>query len=150
MANWPQISINNDREYSMCFGCGQNNPIGLKLEFQWDGRTASVEFTPTEFYQGWSGLVHGGILICLLDEAMGWAALFEGLHCVTAETQARLRRPVSIGETLIITSSITKRNRKIVKAKASISLKDGTLIAEGTATQFVINTKTGGESNVQK
>lgn len=150
MANLPQISIDIDWENNMCFGCGQNNPIGLKLDFQWDGKTASVEFTPTEFYQGWSGLVHGGILICLLDEAMGWAALFEGLYCITAEMQARLRRPVSIGETLIITSSITKRNRKLVKAKASISLKDGTLIAEGTATQFVISTKTGGESNAQK
>ena len=148
MANWPQISINTDREYSMCFGCGKNNPIGLKLKFQWDGKTASVEFTPTEFYQGWSGVVHGGILICLLDEAMGWAALFEGLHCVTAEVQARLRRPVSIGKTLIITSSITKRNRKLVEAKASVSLKDGTLIAEGTATHFVTSTETGGGSNV--
>ncbi len=150
MANWPQISIDTDRQYNMCFGCGKNNPIGLKLDFRWDGKTASVEFTPTEFYQGWSGLVHGGILICLLDEAMGWTALFEGLHCVTAETQARLRRPVAIGETLVITSSITKRNRKLVKARASICLKDGTLIAEGTATQFIIDTKTGGESNAEK
>ena len=150
MANWPQISIDTDREYSMCFGCGQNNPIGLKLEFQWDGKTASVEFTPTELYQGWSGVVHGGIIICLLDEAMGWAALFEGLHCVTAEVQARLRRPVSVGETLIITSSLTKKNRKLVRAKASVSLRDGTLIAEGTATQFVTSTKTGGGSNVSK
>lgn len=145
MASWPEI-IDIDKGYSMCFGCGEDNPIGLKLSFQWDGKVAKAEFTPTEFYQGWSGVVHGGIIACLLDEAIGYAALFEGLHCVTAEMQVRLRRPVSIGETLIITSSLTKRNRKLVKAKTSISLKDGTPIAEGTATQFIFNTKPRDES----
>ena len=146
MAGWPQISIDTNREYTMCFGCGQNNPIGLKLDFQWDGKTAGAEFTPTEFYQGWSGVVHGGILICLLDEAMGYAALFEGMYCVTAEMRVRLRRPVSVGETLVISGHLTKKNRKLAKSRASISLKDGTLIAEGTATQFVINTKPTNES----
>ena len=87
MKNWPQISVNTDKEYSMCFGCGQNNPIGLKLTFKWDGKTAKAEFTPNEFYQSWSGIVHGGIIICLLDEAMGYAALFEGMNCATASIQ---------------------------------------------------------------
>ena len=141
MAGWPQISIDTNREYNLCFGCGQNNPIGLKLNFQWDGKTARAEFTITESYQGWPGLAHGGIITCLLDEAMGWAAMLEGIYGVTAEMQARLRRPVAIGETLIITGSLTKKNRKLVKAKAAISLKDGTLIAEGTATQFIVSTK---------
>jgi len=145
MAGWPQ-RIDIDKGYSMCFGCGGDNPIGLKLSFQWDGKIAKAEFTPTEFHQGWSGVVHGGIIACLLDEAMGYAALFEGLHCVTAEMQVRLRRPVSIGETLIITSSLTKQNRKLAKTKASISLKDGTPIAEGTATQYIVNTKPRDES----
>jgi len=130
----------------MCFGCGQDNPIGLKLDFQWDGKTARAEFTITESYQGWPGMAHGGIIICLLDEAIGWASLFEGLYGVTAEMKVRLRRPVSIGESLVITGSLTKRNRKLVKAKASVSLKDGTPIAEGTATQFIVNTKPRDES----
>ena len=139
MKNWPQISVDTDWGYSLCFGCGQTNPIGLKLSFQWDGKTASAEFTPTKFYQGWSGLVHGGIIICLLDEAMGYAALFEGMNCVTAKMQVKLRRPASVDEPLIITSSTIKKTRKLVETKAAISLKDGTLIAEGTATQFVVS-----------
>jgi len=146
MAGWPQISINLERGYDKCFGCGKNNPIGLKLDFQWDGKTARTEFTPTEFYQGWSGIVHGGITICLLDEAMGYAALFEGMHGVTGDVQVRLRRPAVIGETLVITSSVTKKNRKLVKTRASISLKDGTLIAEGTGTHFIVTTEPRGES----
>ena len=150
MVNWPQISIDTDKGYSMCFGCGQDNPIGLKLNFNWDGKTAMAEFTPTKFYQGWSGLVHGGIITCILDEAMGCAALFGGVKCITAKMQVKLRRPALIDEPLIITSSIIRNTRRLVETKANISLKDGTPVAEGTATQFVINTKPGDKRNAQR
>ena len=139
MTNWPQISVDVEGGYSLCFGCGQDNPIGLKLSFQWDGETARAEFTPTEFYQGWPGLVHGGIIICMLDEAMAYAALFEGMNCVTAKMQVKLSRPASIDEPLVITSSVAKKTRKLVETRAAVSLKDGTPVAEGKATQFVVN-----------
>lgn len=147
MTTWPQISIGTERGYRMCFGCGPDNPIGLKLKFQWDGKTARAELTPGEFYQGWAGVLHGGIIMCILDEAMAYAALFEGMHCVTARMEVKLRRQASIGETLIITASITRNTRKLVETKAAISSKDGALIAEGTATQFVTNTGTSRKEN---
>ncbi|MFC2005764.1 PaaI family thioesterase [Chloroflexota bacterium] len=153
MTTWPQISIDTDRGYSLCFGCGPDNPIGLKLSFQWDGESARAEFMPTEFYQGWSGLVHGGIVICLLDEAMAYASLFEGMSCITAKVQIKLSRPASIGESLVITSSVIRKTRKLVETKAAVALKDGTLIAEGRATQFVVNSTNREDkpgSNVQK
>ena len=150
MTTWPQISIDTERGYRMCFGCGPDNPIGLKLNFQWDGKTARAELTPGEFYQGWAGVLHGGIIMCILDEAMGYAALFEGMNCVTAKMQVKLRRLASIDEPLTITSSTIKKTRKLVETKATISLKDGTLIAEGTATQFVINTRTGDTTNEEE
>ena len=158
MTIWPQISIDTDRGYSLCFGCGQENPIGLKLSFQWDGKIARAEFTPTKLYQGWAGFVHGGIITVILDEAMAYAASFGGSgNCVTASIQARLKRMTLIDEPLIITSSITKKTRKLVKTKATISLKDGTIIAEGTSTQFVFDNEAGqnrqqeekSENNVQ-
>ncbi len=139
MTTWPQLLIDTDRGYSQCFGCGQDNPIGLKLSFQWNGKTAKAEFTPTKYYQGWSGLVHGGIIICLLDEAMSWAVLFEDMHCITAKMQVNLRRPASINESLVITSSITRKARKVAKTRATVALRGGTLIAEGTAKHFVTN-----------
>jgi len=141
MVTWPQISLDTDRGYSMCFGCGQSNPIGLKLSFQWDGKTARAEFTPGELHQGWSGFVHGGIITCLLDEAMAYAALFSGVYGVTAKMQVRLRRLALVGEPLIITSSIIKRTKRLVETEAAVSLKDGTPIADGTSTQFVIKTR---------
>ena len=141
MVVWPQIQIDTDRGYDFCFACGKKNPIGLKLDFKQDGKTARAEFTPTKFYQGWSGVVHGGIIACLLDEGMAYATLFEGVNSITASMQVRLRRPAPMGETLVITGSVTNNKGRLVEAEASISLKDGTLIAEATATQFVLNSK---------
>ena len=145
MAGWPQISINANKEFDMCFGCGPNNPIGLKLSFKWDGKAARAEFTPNKLHQGWSDTVHGGIITCILDEAMSYAAYFEGVTCVTAEMWARLRRPVLIDKPLVITSCVIKKTRKLIKTRAAISLKDGGLIAEGTATHFVIDPNSRGE-----
>jgi len=141
MVVWPDIQIDTNRDYSLCFVCGKNNPIGLKLDFRQEGKTARAEFTPTEFYQGWHGIVHGGIIACLLDEAMSYAALFEGVNCITASMKIRLRRPVAIGEPLIITGLIIKKMRRLVETGGNISLKDGTPVAEATATHFVLNSK---------
>ncbi len=147
---WPQILIDTDGDYSLCFGCGPNNPIGLKLGFQWDGKTAKAEFTPTEFYQGWPGLVHGGIIVCMLDEAMGWVVLSEGMNCITAEMQVKLKRPVPINEPLVITSSITKKTRKLVKTKAAVCLKDATLVAEATGVQFVVDSPGNKDKSIKE
>ena len=137
MVTWPKVSIDTEKDLTMCFGCGQNNPIGLKLNFRWDGKTARAEFTPNKFHQGWPGLVHGGIIHCLLDEAMSYAPYFKGINCVTAKMEVRLRRLALIDEPLVITSSISKKTRKVVETEAVISLKDGTPVAESTATMFI-------------
>ena len=141
MATLPQVSINADLSAGLCFGCGQNNPLGLKLSFEWDGNTASAEFVPGKFHQGWPGVVHGGIIICLLDEAMSYAAHFTGITCLTAKMEIQLKRPASLEEPLVITSSITRNTRKLIKTEAKVCLKDGTLVAESTATHFVVETK---------
>jgi len=139
MANWPQVSIDTEKDIEKCFGCGRNNPIGLKLKFKRDGNAVKAEFTPTNLYQGWADIVHGGIIYCILDEAANYAAVFEGFNCATAKMEARLKTPAPIDKPLVITAHITKNTRRLLEADASISLKDGTLIAEGAATMFVIS-----------
>jgi len=132
-----QLSLNTSPDYSYCFCCGQNNPIGLKLKFVWDGETARTEFTPKKRHQGWEGIVHGGIIISLLDEAMSYAAFFEGQACVTAEVKARLKLPAPVNETLTVTGWLTKKTRKLLESGSTVALKDGTVVAEGSAVHFV-------------
>jgi len=138
MTNWPKVSLDIDKDFDMCFACGQKNPIGLKLKFTQEGKGVRAEFTPGELHQGWSGVVHGGIIGCILDEAMSYAALFEGVNSLTARMQTRFKRPLQTGESLIITARVTKQTRKLIEAKAEMHLKeDGTPVADSTATMFI-------------
>ena len=125
--------------YAMCFACGQENPMGLKLRFRRDGATVRAEFTPGEYHQGWPGIVHGGIIETLLDEAMCYAPLFHGIYCVTAKIEVRIRQPVSVGQRLLISSSMVRKTRKLIETEASIVLEDGTPVAEGKATAYVVS-----------
>lgn len=138
MTNLPSVSINTDRSDEMCFGCGQNNPIGLKLTFKHDGSAVRAEYTPGELFQGWSRVVHGGVIACMLDEAMSHAAHSAGTNCLTARMEIQFRRPTLINEPLIITARITRNTRRVIKTEAKVALKDGTVVAESTGTQYVI------------
>ena len=53
MANWPQVSIDTEKDLNICFACGQKNPMGLKINFDWNGKRAVAEFVPSQFHQGW-------------------------------------------------------------------------------------------------
>ncbi len=142
----PKVSIDTDMHKGLCFGCGQNNPVGLKLNFNKENDALRAEFTPGEVFQGWPGIVHGGIITCLLDEAMNYAAYFEGATCLTASMQIRLRQPVKIAVPLVITASVTKKCRKLFETKASVCLKDGTVVAESSSKQFIIEPESGDSS----
>ncbi len=137
MAVIPKVVLNTDLYEGFCFGCGQNNPIGMKLHFVKDGETIRAEFTPDKMHQGWPGLLHGGILGTLLDEAMSNIAYATGNTCLTASIEIRLRQPVKVEETLIVTAWITRQRKKLIETAGKVALKDGTVIAESTAKQFI-------------
>ena len=143
MGVFPKVTLNTDLNEGLCFGCGRNNPIGLNLSFARDGDTLRTEFTSDTIHQGWPGVVHGGILTCLLDEAMSYAAYFEGFTCLTASMQVRLRQPAKVEMPLVITSSVTKNRKKLIETRAEVCSQDGMVIAESTAKQFVIENEPG-------
>jgi uncharacterized protein (TIGR00369 family) len=133
----PKVQLNTDLNEGFCFGCGQNNPIGMKLQFTKDGQTIRAEFTPDKMHQGWPGLLHGGILMTLLDEAMSNIAYATGNTCLTAAIEIRWRQPVKVAVPLVVTAWITRQRKKLIETAGKVTLKDGTVIAESTAKQFV-------------
>lgn len=135
----PIASIDLDvQHYNYCFGCGSENPLGLKLAFEWDGKSARTTFTATKEHQGWPGTMHGGLLCAILDEAIGWAAYYQGIKGVTGELVARLKRPVMTGQTIAVESTTVKASRKLMRTRAVITLPDGTIAAEAVGTVYVM------------
>jgi len=117
------------RDDDYCFVCGGKNPIGLKLDFQFDGRCIKTEFTPQKEHQGYMNIVHGGIITTLLDEAMVKLAIAMDMPAVTAQVEVRLKSPVNVGEEITISAEILKKTRRIIEAYAK-AVKDGVVIAD--------------------
>ena len=71
----------------MCFGCGGGNANGMKLVFEADPATRRVtgKFRLGPEYQGSLGMLHGGIIAVLFDEAMGKLCRFIDARAVTGE-----------------------------------------------------------------
>ena len=127
----------NQSEFSKCFVCGEDNPVGLKIKFEKNGEQSRSEFVISELYQGWRGFVHGGIIFTILDEAMAYT-YFPEIKGVTAKTEVRMRQPVPIGVPLVATGKLVKKTRKLLTMEATITLKDGTVLAESTAQAYVV------------
>ena len=150
MVEIPRVTLNTNLDEGFCFGCGVNNPIGLKLKFTRDGDTIRTEFTPDKAHQGWPGLLHGGILGCLLDEAMSNVAYATGNTCLTASITIRLKQPVEVESPLVITAWITRQRKKLIETSGRVCLKDGTVIAESTAKQFIADNEDGQPDKVRE
>ncbi len=122
--------------YGKCFVCGGDNPGGLRLSFEIDSekQTLKTTFTASPVYQGYDGILHGGIISTLLDEAMAKLAYELGFNAVTASLEVRFKKPVPILEPLQVYGEIVEVKGKLVKAKSRVLKGDGTILAVGTST----------------
>jgi uncharacterized protein (TIGR00369 family) len=125
-----------------CFACGQENPYGLKACFELDyaQKSSCCKIQLPEQFQGWQGVVHGGILATLLDEACVYACRTLGETFVTAELTVRYKKPVSVAQTLEISAKVVEQKRRIFIVKAQIEM-DGQVCAEADAKIFAVQNK---------
>ena len=115
------MSLENVKSDNGCFVCGHENPIGLKIDFVVDkeNRRASANLQIGSNYQGWQGVVHGGIIATLLDEAAIYACRAISDEAVTAALSVRYKSPVEINCPLNLEAEVisVKRNIAIVKSR---------------------------------
>ncbi len=123
------MELKDDR---MCFVCGMDNPGGLRLVFAMDEADKSIrtEFTPAKSHQGYQDVTHGGLISTVLDEAMTKLAFQLGMDAVTGRLTVRFKRPLMVGEKVIVTGRITKESGRAIEAEASAVREDGTVVAE--------------------
>lgn len=129
--------LDDVRDDHGCFGCGRLNPHGLRLRFGLvdDGAGVWAAFTPRPEDEGYGGIVHGGIVATLLDEAMAWALSARGVWAMTAKIEVRFRRPVAVGVPLrALGRVVADRGRLIETAGELRGEVGGALLAEATAT----------------
>jgi uncharacterized protein (TIGR00369 family) len=128
------------RDDRVCFVCGEKNPIGLKLRLRTDARRgeSSAEMTFRDDFQGWTKVVHGGLLATVLDEAMIYAAGATGRLCVTGEITVRFVKPASTGTLYALKGRFLEDKGRIILAESELLDATGEQVARASGKLFKI------------
>lgn len=112
-----------------CFGCGEENRLGLRLNIRTSGDKTECDFTPIAEFQGPPGLTHSGVVAAVLDEVMSQLIYAQLQLAVTRKIEVTYRRPMRIGVTYKFTAEIVKDNRRIIAVRAEARDAEGNQIA---------------------
>src|SRR6187402_2741918 len=119
-----------------CLVCGRQNVHGLGLSLHVDEASGvvTVSFTPRPEHIGFEGIVHGGVLATVLDEAMVWAATWAGKRfCVAGEMTVRFREPARPGDRLLCTTRVEQSRSRLITTTGEITrIGDRATIATAT------------------
>ena len=117
-----------------CFACSPDNARGLRLEFQRSDDGAMVaEWIPEVDLEGYRGIVHGGVVSTVLDEAMAKVVADAGFGALTAELRVRFRQQVRSAVPSQVRGWIESRERRLIKTEASLTGQDGEELAHAWA-----------------
>lgn len=130
----PQPNPQSEVTDHHCFGCGQLNEHGLRLQLSPDpdGYGVYTPFVPPPRTEGYTGMVHGGIITTVLDEVMAWSLARHGIWAVTGQLTTRYRKPIMLGEAA--TGYLLRDRGRAIEMRGEIRRDvDGVLLADATA-----------------
>lgn len=134
-------SPRENHDLAMCFVCGEANPQGLGLRWRLDaenGPGVVGQWRPEPWAVSWRGIIHGGLLTSVMDEAMGWAvALLYGRTGLTVRLTVRLRRAVAPGQLLALRAWVGRYQRRMAHTAAEMRNAEGSLVATAHATLYL-------------
>lgn len=120
----------------MCFICGLENPVGLKLRiYEVEPGMVESTFTAPEHFQGYPGVLHGGIIATIIDEISGRAVMSladKTRFMFTARLEVKYRMNVPIGKPLRLVGRAGQDKGRSAESWAGIyDAESGELLAEG-------------------
>ena len=122
----------------MCFICGLENPVGLKLRvYEVEPGVVESRYTAPEHFQGYPGVLHGGIIATIIDEISGRALMGpvdNPRFMFTAKLEVIFRRNVPTGKPLRLVGRAGQIKERSAESWAGIyDAQSGELLAEGTS-----------------
>ena len=118
-----------NRVHPKCVVCSFVNGNGLHLEFDVaDEGSVTATFQCDEVFEGYPGILHGGVIASILDGAMGNCMFARGLATVTVEMTTRFRHPVAIGMEAVVSARIVRTSHPLYLLEAEI-IQDGEIKA---------------------
>jgi len=117
--------------------------LGYRLVELSEGR-ACAEFDMSPNAQRVGGVLHGGVIMAVLDETMGFAALTlnEGVDQVTVELKVNFLEPGVEGP-FKVCGQVVKRGRRIVVVEGELRDGKGRLVAKALGTWYNLSRQVG-------
>jgi acyl-coenzyme A thioesterase PaaI-like protein len=122
-----------------CFGCGTQNPIGLRINFDVTEEGVKAIVQPKREFQGYRNMLHGGLMMTMLDEALAWSVDTKYGHGVTAEITIRIRNYGQIDTPMTLIGKTTKRRLRMVEGESFLLDQDNKVIAQATGKFMLSN-----------
>ncbi len=124
-ADSQQMQHRREQAHPNCFVCEPHRPFGLRMayELQADGSVHAHMACPKR-WQGYPGMVHGGIIASILDGAMTHCLFARDIAAVTADLHVRYRHPLLVDADAIVTAKITREMAPVFVLEASIIQQD--------------------------
>jgi acyl-coenzyme A thioesterase PaaI-like protein len=132
----PKVKQPNSK---LCFICGLKNPVGLHLHiYETDSGVVESTYIAPDHFQGYPGVLHGGIISAILDELCGRSQMgsdpMSPRFMFTARLEIKYRKNIPIGKPLRLVGRAGKSKGKTAEAWAGIYTADtDELLAEGNA-----------------
>ena len=124
-------------EVPRCFGCGLDNPSGLKLRFtKEDETTVSTQFTAPHDWTGWGNILHGGFHALLLDEITAWVpfGLLNERAFMTKEMTITYLKPAYVEQPLYVVGQLLEDQGRRIIIKGEIRDEAGNVLSEARST----------------
>jgi uncharacterized protein (TIGR00369 family) len=117
--------INNPflgRDDYACFACSPDHPAGLKMKFFQDGDQVVCFWEPDSRFEGYHGVLHGGIQSTLFDEIASWLVFVKLKTAgVTSRLAVEFLRPVHITRGRIrLTAVLAETRGRVAVVRAQL------------------------------
>lgn len=110
--------------HAACMVCGIGGPgsptFGLRFTPDQEGGVQAT-FRTAGRYQGYEGILHGGVISTLLDAAMVHCLFARGVTAVTAEMTVRFLREVPVDCDVSVRAKLIDERHGIFQLAASLS-----------------------------
>jgi acyl-coenzyme A thioesterase PaaI-like protein len=140
------MELNDTTDYQRCFACGQHNPYGLHMVFRLENTTVVSDFRPHQEHQGFPGIIHGGIVAAVLDEALNRTTMLceHPTWTMTGRLEIRYRRYVPYGPLLRVRASLEKQRGRMAQASGVLTYADdeSVVLAKGQGTFMALTPET--------
>ena len=123
-----------------CFVCDPANEGGLQIPFFLDEEANRVlaDYAPQPAHEGAPGIVHGGVLGAILDDAMAWAVnVLSGSFGLTRRSEMDFSRIVRAGDRYSVTAWISEIGKRRAATTAEMRDSQGRLCCS-TRAEFAL------------